>query len=191
MMSKFMKAFIEYHFHGDVLAFRCYCLTHHVEPRKGTNRSFTPYVFWQVPMRERKGLAKRLILMTREKVLIPEVRPMKELPEGILQMRTFRRYKGHEYVDAPPSINGLLKELHFDWIIGYNYFKEDGYYICLINSPKGHLQLYACWQDKGEVMSNTFDPFDENPGMDREMLVSAICYLVDKGMDIDQFIKIG
>lgn len=64
-MTTYMKKLIEYRFHGDVLAFRCYCLTHHVEPIEGSTLHLCPYPLYWVPMRARKDLAKRLILMSR------------------------------------------------------------------------------------------------------------------------------
>lgn len=99
-------------------------------------------------------------------------------------------YQG-EVIAPIPSLEGLLESLHFGWVDDYNHFESDGYYICLTDSPKGHVQLYACWQDDGEVLCNTFDPFDKNPGIDRKILVSAIAYLVSERKEVDQFIKIG
>lgn len=65
-MTTYMKTFIDYYFYGDILAFRCHCLTHHVEPRMvGFRGRPTPYGFCRVSMAKRKNLAKRLILMSR------------------------------------------------------------------------------------------------------------------------------
>ena len=163
-----VRAIVETSFYGDVLRFRQYCLENKVEPRGDSTNMY------RVPMRDRKGLAKRLILQTAKDNDMP-----------------IKRYKRMIYWDAVPDVSQLVKHLHFGW--SEDYIRElvdkpAGIYVCL-TAYKSRLLLYAVhkWPD-GDLMTNLFDPFYEKEAINMDILRQAIAWLVEQKALLGQFI---